>query len=101
LELTLLVGLHRLSHAAGGADRHLDACGGERPVGVGPAVAGDDSLTPLLGNGLGGLNASAARRTQCRVLDRLELHTLGIDNEQVWASPEARIEVGVKVRRRR
>jgi hypothetical protein len=101
LELTLLIGLHRLPDAAGGADRHLEACGGKHLKGVGPAVAGDDSLNPLPGNGLGGLDACASGRAHGRVLDCLELHALAVDNQQVLAPPEPGVEVSVKVRPRR
>jgi hypothetical protein len=50
---------------------------------------------------LRGLDAGAAGRHNGRVFDGFKLHALAVDNQQVLASPEPGVNLGVKVRRRR
>ena len=90
--------LDGVSSGARTADDHANAGRRERLVGIRAAVAGKDELHVLGGHELGRLNAGPAAARHVRVLDGFELQGVRIDDQEVRAAPEARIEVRLQGR---
>jgi hypothetical protein len=85
-----------ISHGARTTRDHSDAGGGERRVGIRAAITGENELHVLGCHELSRLNTGPSAERSVRVLDGFEFHGVRIDDQEVRAAAEPRIEVGIQ-----
>jgi len=100
LKLTRPELLDRLANRPAATDGHANARRGERLVRVRTAVAGQHMHDALIGHQLCSLNAGTLPESLAGILNRLEAQRVTIDEQEVWAAAEPRVQRRIQARGR-
>jgi hypothetical protein len=95
-ELTGLELLGHLPNCADTADDHADAGGGQGLMGIRAAIAGQNVLHATVCHEPGRLNSGALAEFQAGVVNSLEAQVVGLDDQEIRAAAEARIDRSIQ-----